>query len=72
MKPSDIENLGADQRYGVYMAAGAVKGIGKILFSHSDGSIAGMRSNEVDTLYMGLIALGQFMGFEVQRYENVR
>ena len=50
MKPSDIENLGADQRYGVWMAAGAVKGIGKILFSHSDGGIEGMRSNDVDTL----------------------
>jgi len=62
--------LGADQRHGIHLAGGAVRGIGGILFSHSDGGIQGMSSTDIDYLYMSLMALGRYVEDAIQEVDQ--
>ena len=55
----------------INLAAGGVRGIGELLFSHQAGTVEGMNGDDTACLYMATYSLGRCIELHIQELEEL-
>ena len=66
-----IEEQRAKVLADIDLAAGGVRGIGELLFSHQAGTVEGMSEDDVASLYMATYSLGRGIELHIQELEEL-